>query len=349
MDSYESLLLRRSNSSKPLINRFFGAGVPVSVSFANAQAAFSAVVATGSALSPSARNPIDFTGDYSNTTFEKVEIDCLVKMPALPGSIWTRDPSSSSELFHIRAAGHEALQPAPPRGAAAAPAAGLPLAGADNERLSTTSALHYPPGSSHYIIGEAYGPLNLDTAGASKPIQKLLQLERILCFILAKEGKSVADICSCVLGVVLIGPAMDSPTCAAVFAALSHYQSSLQRLWALSVAGRLFAIRLQPLVTQLQHGLQRVEAARAEAAATRAELAELSAKLDRVLALGAAGGGAAGGGGGHRGGRGGGHHGGRGTHRGRGGEHHGGGSVAVVGCRDSLNASPPYIRVSRMP
>jgi hypothetical protein len=112
--------------------------------------------------------------------------------------------------------------------------------------------------------------LHLEGAGASTPIQKLLQLERILCFVLAKESKSIADICSCVLGVVLIGPSMDSATCAAVFAALSHYQSSLRRLWALSKAGRLLAIRLQPLVAQVQQGLQRVEA---ETAAARADVA----------------------------------------------------------------------------
>ena len=121
----------------------------------------------------------------------------------------------------------------------------------------------------------------------------------------------MADICSSILGVVLIGPSLDSPTCAAVLAALSHYQSSLQRLWALSEAGRLFAIRLQQAATRAEVAATLVEVdafcaeAAATAAATRAEIAEMSVKLDRVLALWAA----AdddddddGGGGGHRGG-----------------------------------------------
>ena len=342
LDSYSDVLLRRGKSSKVRISRIFKPGAPLWVSFRRAQEAFTEVVALGSALAPPAENAINFAGVYSGCRFKEIEIDCLVKLPAPAGSIWTRDQASASDLFHIRATGHEPLAPAPPPAAAAA-AGGRPAlpAGAFDDKLSTITALHYPPGATHYVIGEAYGTLNLEGAGASTPIQKLLQLERILCFILEKKRKPVADICSCVLGVVLIGPSMDSGTCAAVFAALSHYQSSLQRLWALSEAGRLLAIRLQPLVAQLLLGLQRVGAGvarvvtRVEAATARADAAtaELSAKLDKLLALQAAGSSAAGGGGGgHRVGGGGGHHsggggGGRG-YRGGGGRgrgHRGGG------------------------
>lgn len=208
-------------------------------------------------------------------------------------------------------------------GGAAPPAPPRPSPRAYLEEFATSSAVHYPTGATHYIIGEAYGPLNLDAADASMPVQKLLQLERILCLILEKEHTEVDGICDCVLGVVLIGPSIDGPTCEAVFAALSHYRTALRRLWALSEAGRLLSIRLQPLATQLQRGIQRAEAVtRAEAAATRAEVARLAdataantaataalAAEVRALTLGA------GGGGGGRGGRGGQRGGGRG-HRG---------------------------------
>lgn len=64
---------------------------------------------------------------------------------------------------------------------------------------------------------------------------------------MVKGAKSPEAICDCILGVVLIGPSIDTATCATIFAALRHYRTALPRLWALSEAGRLLAIRLQPL------------------------------------------------------------------------------------------------------
>jgi hypothetical protein len=288
-------------STKARVRLVFKPSSILSGTFGRAQTAFDLVVKRGLALAPPAENAINFAGDFSGRQLEEFEIDCLVKLSAPAGSIWTRDPAAAaSVLFHIRESGLEPLAPAPPSDAlTAADAGGMPTqpAGAFEDKLSSTTLLHHPPSAPHYVIGDVVGG---EGDGAPPPVQKLLQLERNLCFILEKERKPVADICSCVLGVVLIGPSMDSPTVAAVFAALSHYKSSLQRLWALSEAGRLLAIHQQPPVAQslavpllldlmrMSSGVARMEAA---ANATRAEVAKMSATLDRILELHAAGGG----------------------------------------------------------
>ena len=293
-------------------------GVPLSTTLSVAQKAFREVVQLGSALPPPAANAISFCGNDSATNFDEIDIDCVIKLTAPADSNWTRDAASTSGIFHIRQTGHEALMPAPcsanadellvlaPRSAdaASALAVGAAISGerpdlsassiADNVVID--SPIDNRPGVMHYVIGETYGPLSRCEPGATTAIQKLLKLERILCLIQAKEGKETAnDICSCVLGVVLIGPSMDSTTCAAIFATLSHYQSSLQRLWTISEAKRLFAIRLQPLRAQLLQsldemvaGVVRVEAkgdaTRQEVAATREEVAATRAKLTGLIA-----------------------------------------------------------------
>ena len=316
---YIDVILRHDESSNVLMREIFTYDAPISTAFLLAQEAFCVVMQFGSVIPTPVANAIDFSGEYSHTNFDEIKIDCLVKLTSPAGSIWTRDPASESGIVYIRQSGHEPLEPASlpcafapaastvaavaAADAAVAAAGATPLGGkllqASEIDVSTSTALHYSPGSAQYVIGETYGPLNLDEPGSSTPIQKLLKLERILCVIQAKDAiVDAADIRSRVLGVVLIGPSMDSATCAAVFDALSHYKSALQRLWALSEANRLFAIRLQPLVTQQQHGFDDVRAdvarviagqaairenlagIRAEVAAARAVLAQLSAKLE---------------------------------------------------------------------
>ena len=257
---YESLLLCRGKNYKQRINRVFKKGNPSQLCFRNAQEAFAAVVDAGRRTRPLAgANAINFSGSYSNTAFDDIEIDCLIKIPAQPGGVWYCDPTAPSGLCHIVESGTQPLLPRPVAEEVAMLASVfVPAVGADDESKSTNTMLHYPPGSTQYIIGEAYGPLNEATTSTMMPVQKLLQLERILCFIQAKEKTD--NICDCVLGVVLIGPCMDISTCKAVFAALQYYRAPLQRLWSLSAAQRLFAIRLQPLVTHVQQSLLRLEA-----------------------------------------------------------------------------------------
>jgi hypothetical protein len=287
VDVYTDVLLRRGKSSKVRISRVFKAAGPLLDTFQEAQSEFSEVVRAGAALPRPAANAITFSGKYAGSRFTELEVDCLVKVIAPEDSHWTRDPASASDIFHIRATGHGPLSEAlaSPAAAAAVARPTLPT-GVFDDSLSTATAVHYPQGATHYVIGETYGPLNLEGAGASTPIQKLLQLERILCFILAKEDKR--DVCSCVLGVVLIGPSMDSPTCAAVFAALSHYQASLTRLWALSNASRLLAIRMQPHVTLLHQSLRGVATSVArvetEVAAVRTSVAHVESDVAALRA-----------------------------------------------------------------
>ena len=284
LDCYNGPLLRH-NECPNVRKGILIPGVPLSTTLSVAQKAFFEVVQLGSALTSPATNAISFCGNDSATNFDEIYIDCLINLTAPADSNWTRDPASSSDIFHIRQTGHEPLMPAPCSADAAAAATmsgGRPDMSASfiDDNVITDSALQYRPGAKHYVIGEKYEPLSPGERGATSAIQKLLKLERILCVIQAKEGiAEAADICRCVLGVVLIGPSMDSATCASVFATLSHYKSSLQRLWAISEAKRLFAIRLQPLVTQLLQGLHEMEAgiARVEAKkdATRQEVAAI--------------------------------------------------------------------------
>ena len=390
LDSCTTLLLRSSESCRFRFTRTFmwstDAWKPF---FEKAREALREVVCLGNERNKTmfhgrrARRPayfINFRGDYSSTNFDELEIDGLVKLAVPEHIVWTRDPALKSDIFHITQTGLQPLTRAPVPDAAAIAAAAVanPDAAADaaaaaaaadlhgrpdlsedasDDNRSTNTAEHYPPEATHYVVGEAYGRLNLDKPNASKPVQKLLQLERNLSFLQAKEGKD--DICSCVLGAVLIGPSMNSATCAAVFAALSNYKSALRRLWALSEAKRFFAIRLQPLVTQVHQSLnvmranfalaeaeraadrakvdatskelaaqrEEGETTRAEIAAMRTCVAEISAKLDTILARQAADDVAAVGGGGglHRGGGGGNQHGGGRRRRHRHGLGHGGG------------------------
>jgi len=256
--------------------------------FESARRSFSDVVARGVELNLSPLSDsdllIDFKGDYSRANFEELEIDSLVKLAVPPTAVWAADPSAAKgtggELFRIVATGHAPL-PAMPSAAikvmVRAPDAAL------NDSLSTATAHHYPPLASHYVVGETYGPLNhAGSAAAKTPIQKLLQLERILCFLLEKEEKPVLD---CVLGVVLMGPTIDSKRCARVYAALVHYQSVLVRLWALCNTGRFLAIRLQSSAAELSRQLEAVEEMADDVKATKAMMLEMAAKIDEVLAF----------------------------------------------------------------
>jgi hypothetical protein len=93
---------------------------------------------------------------------------------------------------------------------------------------SSFSAEHYPADAASYVVAEVYSPLG---EGDARLAQKLLQAERVVRFLAAKEGKeSVRD---CVLGFVFMGPSIDSSAGAALFNALKHHRARLPCLWAL--------------------------------------------------------------------------------------------------------------------
>ena len=381
LEHYSSAHLRHDERSNVDISGIFTSGATLSTTLSVAQEAFCQAVQHGSALQTPAANVVNFYDEGSARNADKIDVDCVVELQVPAGSFWTRDPASDSDIFHIRPTGHELLTPA--RSVAVTPAAPAAAAGAAvldlrryppacffDGKSSSDTAMPYSPGSTHYVIGESFGPLNLGKPDASTAMMpKLLRLERILCVIQTKDGVAeAADICSCVLGVVLIGPSMDSATCAAVFTAISCYKALLQRLWALYKAKRLLAIRLSPLETELQQDLLDVRAnlalavaedaavrakvetirkevaeaheegaaIRAEVAAMRTDFAEISAKLDTILARQAADdaaavGGVGGVGGLHRGGGGGNQHGGGRRRRHRHGRGRGGGQCDAGG------------------
>ena len=299
LEHYSGAQLRHDESSNVDICGIFTSGATLSTTFSLAQEAFCQVVQHGSALPTLDANAINFSDDDIARN-DEIEIDCLVKLQVPAGSIWTRDPATASGIFHIRPTGQELLTPAigpADTGACRVPATGAAVVYGQrctsacfvDDKPTTNAALHYSPGATHYVIGESFGPMNPGKPDASTALQKLLRIERILCVIQAKEGMAeAADICSCVLGVVLIGPSMDNTTCAAVFTAISGYKSALQRLWALYEAKRLLAIHLPPLVTELLQGLHDCRANfaldAAEDAADRAKIDALSRQVAEIHA-----------------------------------------------------------------
>jgi hypothetical protein len=167
---------------------------------------------------------INLGGDYLKLDYASLEIDCLLKVPALTDYSWTRDPAAKAGPFFIAPAALSAL---PVREDPTALA--LQVHGPTPSHSSRFSQDHYHPNAAMYIMGEVYAPLGTEDETA-KPVQKLLQAERNLRFLEAKEGRAVGD---CVLGVVFMGPAMGTELVARLFLALQHYASILPCLWCL--------------------------------------------------------------------------------------------------------------------
>jgi len=166
---------------------------------------------------------ISLSGDYLKLDYATLEIDCLLKVPALTDYGWTRDPAAKAGPFFIAPAAQSAL---PLR---EDPAALVQVEGPTPSPSSRFSLDHYHPNAAMYIMGEVYAPLGTEDETA-KPVQKLLQAERNLRFLEAKEGRAVED---CVLGVVFMGPAMGPELGARLFLALQHYASILPCLRSL--------------------------------------------------------------------------------------------------------------------
>jgi hypothetical protein len=150
-----------------------------------------------------------------------VEADCLLKIPALTSCNWMQEPAAPFATFLI----------GPASKATFPPCKGSPVQAVQ----SNLSLVHSPVFSAMYILGEVYSPLGGEDA-LEKPAQKLLQAERTLQFLVAKEGRPVLE---CILGVVFLGPHMTVKMGAAVFLTLQHYKVKLPCLWALQGEGRV--------------------------------------------------------------------------------------------------------------
>lgn len=99
----------------------------------------------------------------------------------------------------------------------------------------------YPANSAMYVVGEVYSPLGGEDP-LQRTVQKLLQAERTVQFLCAKEGKSVGD---CVLGVVFLGPHMDASIASQLYRSLDYYQVLLPGMWSLNKMKRVLGNHLE--------------------------------------------------------------------------------------------------------
>jgi uncharacterized coiled-coil protein SlyX len=222
------------------------------------------VSATASADSPSAVGSIhpqilfSENEDYASKDYTTVEVDCIVKLPFAPGSAiaWTQDPAHPVDVLVLDAAGGSPLlsrmaplttSPLPvdavptsyPASAvfdAAVSVASGNVTGVDSD--STRSSVHYPSGATHYIVGEVYCPHGPGRSGA---VQKLLQVERILGFLVIKEGKRFAV--DCIAGMVFMGPHLNKSMRQLIVDVLTQNQDVLPWLWQLYAYKRVFAFK----------------------------------------------------------------------------------------------------------
>ena len=92
-----------------------------------------------------------------------------------------------------------------------------------------------------YVVGEVYAPLGSEDP-LKHTVQKLLQAERTLQFLSAKEGKPVG---SCVLGMVFMGPHIDAALASQLFGSLEYHQALLPCLWSLYSQKRLLGFHMR--------------------------------------------------------------------------------------------------------
>ena len=181
-------------------------------------------------------------GKYTSTAFESLEADCIVKLPLVDGCMreWTKDPTKGAAAARLVCIAPIERQQLPERSCPSASAAPTPAAtgsgiAAPHGRASESSrfsALHYPAGAAAYVVAEVYAPLAGDAL--ARQAQKLLQAERLLQFLVAKQR--VASVRDAVLGFIFMGPRMDAAGAARLFATLYHYRGVLPCLWALQAS-----------------------------------------------------------------------------------------------------------------
>jgi hypothetical protein len=92
-----------------------------------------------------------------------------------------------------------------------------------------------------YVLGETYAALG---EGTKHLTQKLLQAERSLQFLCAKEDK-LGAVEDCILGMVFMGTATDAAQSEKIYQSLRHYQKLLPCLWTLQGLGRLLCYHVR--------------------------------------------------------------------------------------------------------
>jgi len=132
-----------------------------------------------------------------------------------------------------------------------------------------------------YVVGEAYDAENSLVITAWPLIHKMLQVERILCVLAAKEQK--ADVLTYVLGTVFVASTLTSDVCLELVTALTAVQDCLPLLWRLHCQGRFLAIHALP-PTALVFAAE-LTATRAENAVAllRADMATRMEALERKM------------------------------------------------------------------
>lgn len=156
----------------------------------------------------------------------------------------------------------------------------------------------YPPGAISYLFAEIYA--SLSTITLEEFLLKLLQAERILCIILAKEKKE--NIRECVLAFFFMGPSLSDKDARAIFRTLCFYQPCFPNLWALqgnkNTPTRLFVQNVSYTATTLNDvSLQismdtfkrlidgRMEKQEYEIKELRSQVASLSSRLDMIIKM----------------------------------------------------------------
>ena len=110
----------------------------------------------------------------------------------------------------------------------------LSLAEAASTAGSRFSEENYPPGATMYVVGEMYAPLGEEPEETSA--QNLLQAEKILQFLAAKENKPLSE---CVLGMIFMGSSMNGEMGGRLYSTLFHYRTFLPCLWSLCALKRV--------------------------------------------------------------------------------------------------------------
>ena len=231
----ENVLGRLLDERRLISNRNFTAG-DFPAAFEAGRVAFAA--ATLNAEKPPAPThgiqSIDFSGDYTKAAYGQVEADCLLKLPALAPCDWTRDPAATNPPFFINP---PSLQPLPVRPEPFLQREGEPAGAGTRSRFSMDC---YPANSAMYVVGEVYAPLGSEEP-LQRTVQQLLQAERTLQFLSAKEGKPVG---SCVLGMVFMGPHINAALASQLFRSLKYYKDLLPCLWSLYSLKRLLGFHM---------------------------------------------------------------------------------------------------------
>ena len=197
-------------------------------------------------------------GEYLGAAYASLEFDFILKVPspAEASREWAGvggnafGDAGNAQLFLLSAdqersvdvdlAPPAALAPAAAAAAAAETATGMAPAAKPHRRSFTDQ--FYAKGACLYIVGEVYAPLPTSSGYKLSAAKKLVQAERLLQFLRAKEN--VPNVCDCVLGFVFMGPHMDESMGATLLHTLRHYRRVLPCVWALHRESRLFGLNV---------------------------------------------------------------------------------------------------------